>query len=77
MSHVRYGLLCFGKAKKGKINEIDRHINRAIRCFHFKNLKENVRKVKIKQKILFIQNMLKCDLILLCTNSKEIYYQLL
>ena len=43
MSHVRYGLLCWGRANKGKINEINRLINRAIKCIHFKNKKETIR----------------------------------
>ena len=42
MSHVRYGLLYWGRASKGKINEINRLINGAIRCIHFKNCKEMV-----------------------------------
>ena len=62
MSHVRYGLLCWGRTNKSKINDINRLINRAKRCIHFKNWKENVRKIKITKKVLDIENMFKYDL---------------
>ena len=62
MSHIRYGLLCWGRANQEKINEINRLINRAIRCIHFKDWKENVSQIKITKKILDIENMFKYDL---------------
>ena len=62
MSHVRYGLLCWGRANKSKINEINRLINRAIRCIHFKNWKENVSNIKLQKKILDVENMFTYDL---------------
>ena len=36
MSHVRYGLLCWGRASKTKITLIDKLINRALKLIHFK-----------------------------------------
>lgn len=38
-------MLCWSRASKGKMNEINRLISRTIRCMHYKNLKENVKKM--------------------------------
>ena len=62
MSHVRYGLLCWGRANKGKINEINRLINRATKCINFKNWKENFSKKTFTKKILDVKSMFKFDL---------------
>ena len=62
MTNVKYNLLYKGKANKGKINEINRLINRAIRCIYLKKRKENVSKMKLTKKILDIENMLNYDL---------------
>ena len=32
-------MLCWSRASKGKMNEINRLISRTIRCMHYKNLK--------------------------------------
>ena len=62
MSHVRYGLLCWGRASRTKINEINKLINRAIRCIHFKSWKESVSSIKIAKKILDVENMFQYEL---------------
>ena len=62
MSHVRYGLLCWGRASKTKITEIDKLINRALRCIHFKGWNESVKSIKIEKKILNVENMFKYEL---------------
>ena len=62
MSHVRYGLLCWGRASRTKITEINKLINRAIRCIHFKNWNENISSIKIEKKILDVENMFKYEL---------------
>ena len=50
MSHVKYGLLCWGRANAGKISEIDKLINRALRCMHFKKWNESIRSIKTTKK---------------------------
>ena len=62
MSHVKYGLLCWGRANAGKISEIDKLINRALRCMHFKKWNESIRSIKTTKKILNVKNMFKYDL---------------
>ena len=57
MSHVRYGLLCWGRASRTKISEINKLVNRAVRCIHFKSWKENISSIKISKKILDVENM--------------------
>ena len=44
MSHVRYGLLCQGRASRTKITEINKLINRAIRRMQFKSWNKNIKK---------------------------------
>ena len=61
MSHVRYGLLCWGRASKTKITEIDKLINRALRCIHSKDRNESVKSIKIEKKILDVKNMFKYE----------------
>ena len=51
MSHVRYGLLCWGRASRTKITEINELTNRAIRCIHFKSWNEIVSSIKIAKKL--------------------------
>ena len=62
MCYKRHGLLCWVRANKGKIYEINRLIKRAIRCIHFNNWKENASKIKITKKVLVIKSMFKYDL---------------
>ena len=77
MSHVRYELLCWGRASRTKITEINKLINRSIRCMHIKNLNEKVSSIKISNNFLDVENMLKYELGVLCTNSKKVYCQLI
>ena len=46
MSLVRYGLLCWGRASRTKITEINKLINRETRYMHFKSWNENVSSIK-------------------------------
>ena len=62
MSHVRYSLLCLGRASKTKTTEINKLINRALRCIHFKGWNESVNSIKIEKKILDVKNMFKYEL---------------
>ena len=62
ISHIKYGLLCWGRANAGKINEIDKLINRALRCMYFKKWDESIKSIKITKKILNVKNMFKYDL---------------
>ena len=52
MRHVRCSLLCLGRASKAKITEIDKLINRALRCIHFKGWNVSFNSKKIEKKIL-------------------------
>ena len=40
MSHIRHGLLCWGRTNKRKINEINVLLNKALRCIHYKKYNE-------------------------------------
>ena len=62
ISHIKYGLLCWGRANAGKINEIDKLINRALRCMYFKKWDESIKSIKITNKILNVKNLFKYDL---------------
>ena len=62
MSHIRYGLLCWGRTNKTKTNEINVLINKAIRCIHFKKYNESVSNLKITKKVLNVENLFKYEL---------------
>ena len=62
MSHVRYGLLCWGRAIETKTTEIDKLINRSSRCIHFKGWNESINSTKIEKKMLDVENMFKYEL---------------
>ena len=72
MSQVKYGLLCWGRANAGKISEIDKLINRALRCMHFKKWNEIIRSIKITKKKLNIINMFNYDLEVLLYKCRRI-----
>ena len=50
MSNIRYGLLCWGRANKKCINDINVLINRAIRCIHYMKYDDSVKKLKTEKK---------------------------
>ena len=62
MSHVRYGLLCWGRTNKTKVNEINVLINKALRCIHYKKYNESVSNLKITKKVLNVENLFKYEL---------------
>ena len=45
MIYIRYRLLCWSRANKIKIKEINVLINRAIRCIYFKGYNESASKI--------------------------------
>ena len=45
MRNFRYGSLCWGRANKKCINDINVLINRALRCIHYKKYDDSVRKL--------------------------------
>ena len=49
MSHIRYGLYCWGSINKTKVKEVNVLINRALRCIHLKGYNKSVSRLKIKQ----------------------------
>ena len=49
MSNVRYGLLCWGRAYKKCINDINVLINRALICIHYKKYDDSVRELKTQK----------------------------
>merc|ERR1712240_245682 len=51
MSNIRYGLLCWGRANKKCINDINILINRAIICIHCMKYDDSVKKLKTEKKI--------------------------
>ena len=56
MSHVRNGLMWWGRESKTKITEIDKLRNRALRCTHFKGgSNKSVNNMKIKKKKLEVK----------------------
>ena len=50
MSNVRYGLLCWGRANKKNINDINVLINRALRCIQFKKYDDSIEELKTQKK---------------------------
>ena len=60
MSHIRYGLLCWGRTNK--TYEINVLINKAIRCIHYKNYNKSVSNLKITKKVLNVENPFKYEL---------------
>ena len=42
MSHIRYGVLGFGRANKTRLNEVNALINKALRCIYYKSFVEIV-----------------------------------
>ena len=61
MSYIRYGLLCWGRTNKTRINEVNILIDKALRCFHYKTYDESVRKLKITKRILNVENLFKYE----------------
>ena len=57
MSNVRYRLLCWGRANKKCINDINVLINRALRCIHYKKYDDSVRELKSQKKILNVESL--------------------
>ena len=57
MSNVRYGLLCWGRANKKCINDINVLINRALKCIPYKKNSDSVKKLKTQKKILDVKNL--------------------
>ena len=57
ISNVRYGLLCWGRANKKCINDINVLINRALRCIHYMKYDDSVRKLKTEKKILNVESL--------------------
>ena len=45
MSHVKYSLLYWGRASKTKITDIDKLMNRALKCKGYKGWNESVNSV--------------------------------
>ena len=70
MRHVRYGLLCWGRASRTKITEINKLINRAIRSMHFKSWNGNVNRIKISKK-KDVENMFQYELVLMYKFKKR------
>ena len=69
MSHIRYGLLCWGRTNKIKMKEVN---DRAIRCIHFKGYNEFVSKFKMtKKKMLKICSSMSW--VVLFINTKIIF----
>ena len=50
MGNVKNGLLCWGRANKECINDINVLINRAFRCIHYKKYDVSVRELKTQKK---------------------------
>ena len=57
MSHVRYGLLCYGRTNKQNLNDINVLMNKALRCIHHKKYDESVRKIRLEKKLLNVKSM--------------------
>ena len=51
ISNVIYSLLCWERANKKCINDINVLINRALRCLHYKKYGDSVSKLKTEKKI--------------------------
>ena len=49
VSNVRYGLLCWGRANKKCMYDINVLINRALRYIHYKKFDDSVRKLATKK----------------------------
>ena len=50
MSHIRYGLLCWGRTNKKKRYEINVLINKALSCIHYKKYNEGVSNLRTRKK---------------------------
>ena len=65
MSHVRYSLLCWGLANKGKTNEINRlklTYDQSNKMHQFYKLERRCQQNKITKKILDTNNMFRYNL---------------
>ena len=62
LSHIRYGILCWGKCYETTGKPIEVLLNRAIRCIHFCNYRDNISKFYIEHNILQIQETFKLEL---------------
>ena len=76
MSNVRYDWLCWGRANRKCINDINVLINRALRCIHYKKHDDSVRELKTQKKNLDVENLYLHELGLFMFKFNNNLYQL-
>ena len=67
ISHLKYGILCYGRANKSTLKPINVLFNRAIRCINFCKLRDKSTKdLYFDDRLLTLQNMFKLEVAKFC-----------
>ena len=62
LSHLRYGILCWGRCSKTALKPLTVLMNRALRCIHFCGYRDSVKKFYFELNILHIDDLFKLEL---------------
>ena len=62
LSHLRYGILCWGRCSKTALKPLTVLMNRAMRCIHFCGYRENIKRFYTQHGILHIESLFKLEL---------------
>ena len=72
ISHVKYGIICYGRANKTSLKPIKILYNQAIRCINFlKRTDKNLKQLYLDQKVLSLENIFKLEVGKFCFKYKR------
>ena len=72
ISHVKYGIICYGRANKTSLKPIKILYNQAIRCINFlKRADKNLKQLYLDQKVLSLENIFKLEVGKFCFKYKR------
>ena len=72
ISHIRYGLLCYARAKKSHLKKTNILFNRALRCINFYSRQEkSTSLLYYDENILKLEDMFKLELAKFCFKYKN------
>ena len=67
ISHLKYGIICYGRANSTALKPLNILLNRALRCINFLGRRDKkTSQIYFEQKILKIQDMFKLELAKFC-----------
>ena len=72
ISHVKYGIICYGRANKTSLKPINILYNQGIRCVNFlKRTDKNIKQLYLDQNVLSLENTFKLEIGKFCFKAKH------